>query len=78
MLAFLTLPVALVGGVLAALIDGAELSLGALVGLLAVFGIAARNGLLLIRHFQRLERTRARSSARELVSAGRENGSRRS
>ena len=39
-----------------ALIDGAELSLGSLIGLLALFGIAARNGLVLIRHFQDLER----------------------
>jgi CzcA family heavy metal efflux pump len=56
-LAFLTLPVALVGGVLAALIDGAELSLGSLAGLLAVFGLATRTGVLLIRHFQDLERS---------------------
>src|ERR671914_3095503 len=46
-LAFLTLPVALVGGVLAALIDGATLSLGALIAFLALLGIAARNGVML-------------------------------
>jgi CzcA family heavy metal efflux pump len=55
-LALLTLPVALVGGVLAALIDGGELSLGALIAFLALFGIAARTGVTLIRHFQDLER----------------------
>jgi CzcA family heavy metal efflux pump len=55
-LVFLTVPVALVGGVMGALIDGAELSLGALAGLLALFGIAVRNGVLLIRRFQDLER----------------------
>ncbi|MDQ5829989.1 MAG: efflux RND transporter permease subunit, partial [Actinomycetota bacterium] len=53
-LAFLTLPVALVGGVLAALIDGATLSLGALIAFLALLGIAARNGVMLIDRFQRL------------------------
>jgi CzcA family heavy metal efflux pump len=52
LLAFLTLPVALLGGVLAALINGAELSLGAAIGLLALFAIAARNGVLLIHHLQ--------------------------
>jgi CzcA family heavy metal efflux pump len=54
---FLTLPMALVGGVLAALLfsDGV-LSLGSIVGFLAVFGIAARNGILLINHCQHLER----------------------
>ena len=53
-LAFLTLPVALVGGVLAALIDGATLSLGSLIAFLALLGIAARNGVMLIDRFQRL------------------------
>jgi Cu/Ag efflux pump CusA len=35
---------------------GRVLSLGSLVGFLAVFGIAARNGILMISHFERLER----------------------
>jgi Cu/Ag efflux pump CusA len=33
-----------------------ELSLGAMVGLLTVLGIAGRNGILMIAHFQHLER----------------------
>jgi Cu/Ag efflux pump CusA len=53
-LVFATLPIALLGGALAALIFGAELSLGAAAGLLALFGLAAHNGVLLICHFQRL------------------------
>jgi Cu/Ag efflux pump CusA len=53
-LAFLTLPVALVGGVLAALIDGAALSLGSLIAFLGLLGIASRNGVTLIDRFQRL------------------------
>ena len=55
-LAFLTLPLALVGGVLAALIAGAELSLGSFIGLLALLGLAVRTSVLLIRRFQDLER----------------------
>jgi CzcA family heavy metal efflux pump len=54
-LVFVTVPVALVGGVLAALIAGAELSLGSFIGFLALFALAARTGVLLIRHFQDLE-----------------------
>jgi CzcA family heavy metal efflux pump len=54
-LTFLTLPMALVGGVLAAWIGGGILTLGSLVGLFTVFGIAARNGILLINHWQHLE-----------------------
>jgi Cu/Ag efflux pump CusA len=54
---FFTLPLALVGGlVAAALAGGGALSLGSLVGLIAVLGIAIRNGILLISHFQHLER----------------------
>jgi Cu/Ag efflux pump CusA len=55
LLTFLTLPMALVGGVLAARIGGGILTIGSLVGLFTVFGIAARNGILLINHWQHLE-----------------------
>ena len=54
-LVILTLPAALVGGVLAAHLSGGILSLGSLVGFLTVMGIAARNGILLINHCQHLE-----------------------
>jgi CzcA family heavy metal efflux pump len=54
-LVFCTLPMALVGGVLAAWVGGGILSLGSLVGFFTVFGIAARNGILLINHCQHLE-----------------------
>ena len=48
---------ALVGGVLAACARrGGIISLGSLVGFFTVFGIAARNGILLINHYQHLER----------------------
>ena len=46
------LPAAMAGGLIAALIAGAELSLGSMLGLLAVLGIAARTSVLLVRHFQ--------------------------
>ena len=56
LIVFLTLPFALVGGVIAAWATGGILSIGSLVGFFTVFGIAARNGILLINHAQHLER----------------------
>jgi CzcA family heavy metal efflux pump len=69
-LTFITLPMALVGGVLAAKLTGGELSLGSLVGFLTVFGICARNGILMISHFQHLEREEGEVFGPQLVLRG--------
>jgi CzcA family heavy metal efflux pump len=54
LLVLANLPFALVGGVLAVLATGGELSLGAMVGFVALFGISLRNSILMIDHFERL------------------------
>jgi CzcA family heavy metal efflux pump len=54
-LIFLGLPAALVGGVLAAFAGDRVISLGSLVGIITVLGIAARNGILLIQHYRHIE-----------------------
>jgi CzcA family heavy metal efflux pump len=69
-LAFLSLPMALVGGVLAAWVGGGIISLGSLVGFFTVFGIAARNGILLINHWQHLEEHEGMSFGPALVLRG--------
>jgi CzcA family heavy metal efflux pump len=69
-LAFLTLPMALVGGVLAAWLAGGIISLGSLVGFFTVFGIAARNGILLINHCQHLEEHEGMEFGPRLVLRG--------
>jgi CzcA family heavy metal efflux pump len=70
MLTFLTLPMALVGGVLAAWLAGGIISLGSLVGFFTVFGIAARNGILLINHCQHLEEHEGMEFGPQLVLRG--------
>jgi len=69
-LAFLTLPMALVGGALAAYFSNGVLSLGSLVGFYTVFGIAARNGILMINHFQHLEQKEGEPFGPGLVIRG--------
>jgi len=67
---FLTLPMALVGGVLAVWLGGGILSLGSLVGFLTVLGIAGRNGILMVAHFQHLEREEGVAFGPKLVLQG--------
>jgi len=69
-LIFLTLPMALVGGILAVFATGGVVSLGGLLGFFTVFGIAARNGILLVNHLQHLERFEGETFGPSLVLRG--------
>ena len=69
-LAFICLPSALVGGVLAAWMSGGVLSLGSLVGFFTVLGIVARNGIMMVSHFQHLEREEGEPFRPALVIRG--------
>jgi CzcA family heavy metal efflux pump len=69
-LALVTLPIALLGCELAGLVDGGTFSLGSLAGLLAVFAIAARNGVLLVSHFQQLQQREGETFGPGLVLRG--------
>ena len=48
------LPFSLIGSVAAIAITGVGLSLGATVGLVTVFGVSARNAILLLAHYEHL------------------------
>jgi CzcA family heavy metal efflux pump len=71
-LIFVSLPFALVGGVIAVLLTGGVLSLGSLVGFVTVLGIAARNGIMLVSHYRHLEFEEGVGFGKELVLRGSE------
>jgi CzcA family heavy metal efflux pump len=55
LLVLVNLPLAMVGGVAALLLTGSTLSTAAVIGFIALFGITARNGIILVSHYNHLE-----------------------
>ena len=72
LLLVLSLPFALVGAVWSAFLSGGVLSLGSLVGFVTVIGIAARNGIMLVSHYQHLQREEGEPFGPELILRGAE------
>jgi CzcA family heavy metal efflux pump len=69
-LLLLALPVAVAGGLVAALADGGTLSFGSYLGLLVVFGLAVRNGVLLVDRYRQLREDEGEGGAPALVVRG--------
>jgi CzcA family heavy metal efflux pump len=59
LLVLLSLPSTLIGGVAAVTLTGGTLTLGAMVGFVALFGMAARNTILLVSHYDHLVQVEA-------------------
>ena len=55
LLIMLNLPLALIGGVVGVALSGGVISIASIIGFVSVFGIAARNGIMLVSHVRHLQ-----------------------
>jgi Cu/Ag efflux pump CusA len=69
-LSLLSVPVVLLGSLIAVILAGHVISLGALLGGGLVLGITLRSGIMTVRHFQALEREHAEPSRELLIQRG--------
>jgi CzcA family heavy metal efflux pump len=67
---FLNIPLALLGGLLLTWALADEISIATLVGFIAVGGVAARNGILMLSHYLHLLRHEGESFTRQMVIRG--------
>ncbi len=69
-LVLVNLPLALIGGVAGLALSGGVLSVASLIGFITVFGVAARNGILLVSHVRQLQRHEGVTDFAEAVRRG--------
>ena len=72
LLVLLSLPSTLIGGVAAVALTGGTLTLGAMVGFVALFGMAARNTILLVSHYDHLVNVEAQAWNLDTAARGAE------
>jgi CzcA family heavy metal efflux pump len=64
------LPLALIGGVAGVFLAGGVLSVASMIGFITLFGIATRNGIMLVSHIQHLRNEEGVVAFREAVERG--------
>jgi Cu/Ag efflux pump CusA len=69
-LVMLNLPLALIGGVAGVFLAGGTLSIASTIGFITLFGIATRNGIMLVSHIQHLMRHEGVADLRQAVERG--------
>ncbi len=65
-----SLPLALIGGVAAVFLSDGVLSIASIIGFISVFGVAARNGIMLINHIRHLQSQEGVTGFQEAVWRG--------
>lgn len=72
LLVMINLPLALVGGVVGLWLTGGVLSVATIVGFITLFGIATRNGVMMVTHIKHLQAVEGVSDLAEAVRRGSE------
>jgi Cu/Ag efflux pump CusA len=70
LLIMINLPLAMIGGVVGVYLSGGILSVASLIGFISVFGIAARNGIMMVSHIRHLQRFEGVTDFHEAVRRG--------
>ena len=69
-LVMLNLPLALIGGVVGVFLAGGVMSVASMIGFVTLFGIATRNGIMLVSHIHHLSEKEGVTNFREAVERG--------